>query len=303
MRKAVVIINAGSGTGSDDEVLTNDIWSLFAAHDIEADIKLAEDGKQLSAFAAEAAKSECEMIVAGGGDGTISAVAEEAIKAGKTLGVLPLGTLNHFSRDLKIPPVLAEAIDIIAGGHTAEVDVGEVNGHIFLNNSSIGLYPHIVHKREQQQHRLKRGKWPSAFWATVMVLRRHPFLDIKLRLGGEILKRRTPMVFIGNNDYEMEGFNIGRRPSLTGGKLSLYILPQTGRWGLLKLAVRALFGTLRQAKEFEEIMIEECRIETRRRKVLLVAFDGEVTALQTPLEYKIKSKALKVMVPAAETQQ
>ena len=236
------------------------------------------------------------MIVAGGGDGTISAVAEEAIKAGKTLGVLPLGTLNHFSRDLKIPPVLAEAIDIIAGGHTAEIDVGEVNGHIFLNNSSIGLYPHIVHKREQQQHRLKRGKWPSAFWATVMVLRRHPFLDIELRLGDEILKRRTPMVFIGNNDYEMEGFNIGRRPSLTGGKLSLYILPQTGRWGLLKLAVRALLGTLRQAKEFEEIMIEECRIETRRRKVLLVAFDGEVTALQTPLEYKIKPKALKVMV-------
>jgi diacylglycerol kinase family enzyme len=303
MPKIVVIINAGSGTKSANDVLIKDLQDQFTALNIETEIKLAESGEDLMRFAAQAAAGDSEIIVAGGGDGTIGAVAAEVLKANKTLGVLPLGTLNHFSRDLKIPQALPEAVQIIADGRTDEIDVGEVNGQIFLNNSSIGLYPQIVHKREQQQHRLGRGKWPAAFWATVMVLRRHPFLDIKLRIGDEILRRKTTMVFIGNNDYEMEGFNIGRRPSLNRGELCLYILHPTGRWGLLKLAIRSLFRRLRQAKEFEEVPIEGCEIETGRPKTVLVAFDGEVTAMRTPLEYKIRPKALRVIVPEAETRQ
>jgi diacylglycerol kinase family enzyme len=297
MRKAIVIINAGSGGGTEDEALMDNVCGLFDEHDIKADVRLAKDGEELVKLAAGAAASDCEVIVAGGGDGTISAVAAEAINAGKILGVLPLGTLNHFSRDLQIPQTIAEAVKTIAEGTIKEIDVGEVNGQIFLNNSSIGLYPRIVHKREQQQHRLGRGKWPAAFWATVMILRRHPFLDLKLRIGDEVLRRKTPMVFIGNNEYEMEGFNVGRRASLDGGKLSLYILHRTGRWGLFMLAVRTLFGKLRQAREFEALEVEECEIETRgSHNGLLVAFDGEVTAMRAPLEYKIRARALKVIV-------
>jgi YegS/Rv2252/BmrU family lipid kinase len=296
MPKVAVIINAGSGTKSDDDALVKRIEDEFAALGVEAKGYCAQTGDELIKFAAELSRSDAEIIVAGGGDGTISAVAAEVIKANKTLGVLPLGTLNHFSKDLGIPQTLPEAVKLIAAGESAEIDVGEVNGRIFLNNSSIGLYPQIVHKREQQQHRLGRGKWPAFFWAAVMVLRRHPFLDIELRIGDEILTRRTPMIFIGNNDYEMEGFNIGHRSNLSGGKLSLYILHQTGRWGLLKLAVRSFSGTLRQAREFEEMPVEECEIQTRRPKTVLVAFDGEVTAMQTPLEYKIRPRALRVIV-------
>ena len=296
MPKIAVIINAGSGTKSDDDALVKRIEDEFAALGLEAKGYCARTGDELIKLAAELSRSDAEIIVAGGGDGTISAVAAEVIKANKTLGVLPLGTLNHFSKDLNIPQTLPEAVKLIAAGESAEIDVGEVNGRIFLNNSSIGLYPQIVHKREQQQHRLGRGKWPAFFWATVMVLRRHPFLDIKLRIGDEILTRRTAMIFIGNNDYEMEGFNIGHRPSLSGGKLSLYILHQTGRLGLLKLALRSFSGTLRQAREFEEMPVEECEIQTRRPKTVLVAFDGEVTAMRTPLEYKIRPRALRVIV-------
>jgi YegS/Rv2252/BmrU family lipid kinase len=304
MPRIAVIINAGSGTRSDDDALVKRIEELFAAHGIVAKGRCAQTGEELVRFAAELSRSDADIIVAGGGDGTISAVAAEIIKANKILGVLPLGTLNHFSRDLDIPQNnLAEAVRMIVDGQTKGIDVGEVNGRIFLNNSSIGLYPRIVHKRDQQQHRLGRGKWPAAFWATVTIMRRHPFLDVRLRIGDELLKRRTAMVFIGNNDYEMEGFNIGRRPSLEGGKLSLYILHQTGRWGLIKLAIRSLFGKLRQAREFEELQIEECEIETRRRKSLLVAFDGEVAVMQTPLEYKIRPRTLKIIVAETETRQ
>jgi YegS/Rv2252/BmrU family lipid kinase len=296
MPRVFVIINAGSGTESDNDALIKKVQEEFAAHDLEAGIKLAKSGEELVQFAKEAAGSDCEIMVAGGGDGTISAVAEEAIKAGKILGVLPLGTLNHFSRDLNIPPVLAEAVSVIANGRAAEIDVGEVNGRIFLNNSSIGLYPHIVRKRTQQQQRLGRGKWPAAFWAAVAVLRRYPFLDIKIRIGDEILKRKTPFVFVGNNQYEMEGFKVGARERLDEGKLSLYVVQRTGRIGLVVLAIRSLFKMLRQSKDFEEYLVEEIEIETRRRKNLLVAFDGEVTAMSAPLEYTIKPKALKVMV-------
>src|ERR1700755_565329 len=101
MRKVNVIINAGSGTHGEDEALMDSIRGLFDAHEIAADVRLAKDGAELVELAAAAAASDCRTIVAGGGDGTISAVAAEVIKADKTLGVLPLGTLNHFSRDLK----------------------------------------------------------------------------------------------------------------------------------------------------------------------------------------------------------
>lgn len=296
MPKIVTLINAGSGTESDNDALIKMLDEEFAVHGVTADIKLANSGEELVKLAREAVKSDYETIVAGGGDGTISAVAASVLRSGKTLGVLPLGTLNHFSRDLHIPQTLPEAVRVIVEGHTKEIDVGEVNGHIFLNNSSIGLYPHIVHKRERQQERLGRSKWVAAFWASVMVLRRHPFLDVRLEFKNEILRRRTPLIFIGNNEYEMTGFNIGRRASLDKGKLSLYILHRTTRWKLIVLAIRSLLGKLRQAREFEEVLIEECEIETRRRKVLLVAFDGEVTAMKTPLKYKVRAKALKVIV-------
>ncbi len=301
MPKIAIVINAGSGKESDKDALIKILAGEFGAHGIEADIKLAESGEELIKFARKAADGEYKTIVAGGGDGSVSAVAAEVIRAGKTLGVLPLGTLNHFSKDLNIPQILEEAVRVIAEGKTVEIDVGEVNGKLFLNNSSIGLYPRIVHRREQQQHRLGRSKWVAAFWATVTVLRRHPFLNIKLKIDDEILVRRTPLIFIGNNEYKMEGLNIGRRERLDEGKLSLYILHRTGRWGLIILAIRSLLGNLRQAKEFEEILTEECEIETRRKKLLLVAFDGEVTTMKAPLKYKIRPRTLRVIIPGAET--
>jgi YegS/Rv2252/BmrU family lipid kinase len=296
MPKIAVIINAGSGTKSDNDALVKQIEERFAAHDITAEVHCAADGEELLKFAAEMAESDIETIVAGGGDGTISAVATEVIKANKTLGVLPLGTLNHFSKDLKIPQLLEEAIALIAAGHATEIDVGEVNGRIFLNNSSIGLYPRIVHKREKQQQRLGRSKWYAAFWAAVAVLRRYSFLRIRLNIAGKNITRKTPFVFIGNNEYAMEGWHVGARPRLDTGKLSLYIVHRTWRLGLIILAIRSLLGILKQAKDLDVILTEEIEIFSKKDRSFLVAFDGEVTAMRTPLEYKIRPRALRVIV-------
>ncbi len=236
------------------------------------------------------------IVVAGGGDGTINAVASVLAGSGVAFGVLPLGTLNHFAKDLGIPLTLDEAVGNVAKGQRIQVDVGEVNDRIFLNNSSLGLYPDIVRDREKQQHRLGRGKWLAATWATIAALRRYPFLSVRLTVDGGQHARRTPFVFIGNNEYIMQGLAIGARERLDRGKLSLYVAQRPGRLGLLRFAVRALCGRLAQERDFDVMLSETLSIETRHRH-LRVATDGEVTIMATPLHYRIKPAALTVIVP------
>jgi YegS/Rv2252/BmrU family lipid kinase len=297
MQSAIeVIINAGSGADSDCEKIKAELVELFKTHNLEAHISIAEKGEDLPKLAGKAAAGKAEIIVAGGGDGTISAVASEIIGTKKTLGVLPLGTLNHFSKDLNIPQNLAEAVRVIAENHTQEIDAGSVNEYIFINNSSIGLYPSIVRERERGQS-LGKSKWSAAFWATLKIFKRSPFLKVKIKIEGEEILRKTPFIFVGNNEYEMDFFNIGTRAKLDDGKLSVYFLHRPGRFGLLRLAFRTIFGRLKQMKDFEAINTEEVTIETRKKN-LLVAFDGEVQVLQTPLCYKIQPKALRVIVPS-----
>ncbi len=290
-----MIINGGAGAGHDEQA-AGDLRAKFASHGVDADITLAKSGEEMIATARQAVDSGVDAVVAGGGDGTINAVASVLAGSGIALGVLPLGTLNHFAKDLGIPQVLDEAIRNVAKGRRVQVDVGAVNDRIFLNNSSLGLYPDIVRHREKQQHRLGRGKWPAAAWATIAALRRYPFLNVKLAVDGAEHARVTPFVFIGNNEYTMEGLSIGARQRLDGGKLSLYVAQRPGRLGLLRFAFRALLGKLAQERDFDVMLSEKLDIATRHHH-LRVATDGEVTLMKTPLRYRIMPAALTVIVP------
>jgi len=222
-------------------------------------------------------------------------VAAAVIDSDKILGVLPLGTLNHFARDLGIPTDLQQAARTIITGRTIEVDAAEVNNRIFLNNSSLGLYPMIVREREKQQ-RLGFQKWPAFIWATIQALRRNPFLDVRLRVNNHLLDRTTPFVFVGNNEYAMDLFNIGSRDRLDQGELSIYITHATSRLKLIALALRAAVGRLRNDKDFLEFRSDEVRIQTARKRVR-VAFDGEIEVMEAPLQYRVRSRALRVIVP------
>jgi diacylglycerol kinase family enzyme len=270
----------------------------FRAHGLEARVTLAASGNDMTSAAKAALAEGLTIVVAGGGDGTINAVASVLAGSGTAFGVLPLGTLNHFAKDMGIPLTLDEAIANVARGVARPVDVGEVNERVFLNNSSLGLYPDMVRDREKQQRRLGRGKWPAALWATIGALRRYPFLNVRLRMAdGKEHARRTPFVFIGNNDYTMEGFCIGERTRLDAGRLSLYVAQRPGRLGLLRLAWSALRGRLAQERDFDMLSSEAMDIETRHRH-LPVATDGEVTVMQTPLRYRIRPGALNVIAPS-----
>jgi len=288
-----IIINAASGT-DDKETLRDKLAELFAARGLAPEISLVRKGQDVQELAARLLKQGHSPIVAGGGDGTIGAVASVLRGQQTPLGVLPLGTLNHFAKDLKIPLDLEGAVGVILDGNIEEVDVAEVNQHIFINNSSLGLYPSIVHQRQQQQQRLGRGKWPAFIWAALSVLRRYPFIDVRLTADDVELKRRTPFVFIGNNEYQMEGVNIGARSCLNGGKLSLHVAHRTGRWGLLRFALRALLGTLRHENDLDMLCAKEIWIETRRKR-LRVATDGEVSIMEMPLHYRIHPRGLRVL--------
>jgi YegS/Rv2252/BmrU family lipid kinase len=288
-----VIINAGSGSVSDDRA--DEITQLFGNAGIDARVHLVTNGDDLSDVARQAADGASDLIVAAGGDGTISTVASALVGSSKSLGVIPLGTLNNFSKDLGLPQDVPGAIDVIVADHTQTIDVGQVNGRYFINNSSIGLYPRIVRQREKEQ-RLGKGKWWAAAWAALRAIRISPFLRVRLMTENRQFNRKTTFVFIGNNAYEMDLYNIGRRSRLDGGTLSVYLLRGGGRWGVVIMVIRTFLGLLRQTKDFEELETQELTIEMRRSKVL-VATDGEVSMMDAPLKYKIEPGALKVVVP------
>jgi YegS/Rv2252/BmrU family lipid kinase len=292
----IVVMNRSAG-GPDDPQTR--IVELFRAQGEEPRVLQPDNGRDIAAVARDAAQSSERIVVAAGGDGTISAVAGALAGSDKILGVLPVGTLNHFAKDLGIPLDLEAAVRTIKEGEVAAIDVGEVNRRIFINNSSLGIYPQIVSRREVQQQRFARGKWMAFLWATIQALRRFPFLDLRIAFEGGQIVRRTAFLFVGNNEYKIAGFDLGSRSCVNAGKLGLYLSHGTGRFGLLRLAFHALFGRVDQAKDFDVFCVNEARVATGKRR-LLVACDGEVERMQTPLDYRIRPAALRVLVPRTE---
>lgn len=301
--KAVVIINrkAGAvlwfrGRGG----LRERFRTLFREAGVDADVFLVRGG-EICARARAAARSGVDTVVAGGGDGTISAVASELVGTDVPLGVLPIGTLNHFAKDLGIPTDPAGAVRVIAAGVTRTVDVGEVNGRTFVNNSSVGLYTHIVQRRNQQMAQIGRRKWLAMIVASLAVFRRFPLMRVRLEADGEIVRGRTPFVFVGNNQYEFDVFALGRRSGMADGQLSVYAPHSRSVTGLAWLAARALVGRLDGAKDIDMLMASEFWLETRRRRIR-VSVDGEIIRLVPPLHYRARPGALRVFAPAPEDQ-
>lgn len=293
MDDIIVILNSASGCGHGN--------STVAA--IEAEFR--EAGRQarvtcvnsdaIGQAIGRAVQQGARLIVVGGGDGTLSTAASVLVNTDATLGVLPLGTLNHFAKDQQIPLDLAGAVGTVVAGRVKRVDVGEVNGRVFINNSSLGIYPNIVRLRE----RLGFGKWIGLAVATWMVLRRGSTLSITVTSDGKDRRYETPFAFIGNNEYVVEGFDVGERKTMQDGNLSVYTSRLTGRVGIVRLAFRSLFKYLRVGDDFDTVIARDFVIEARRRQ-LRVATDGEVTMQNMPLHYRSCAGALRVMVPLSK---
>jgi diacylglycerol kinase family enzyme len=293
-----VVLNDSSGKG-ECESAARRLKEIFDAAGRESRITVAHSGEELQSAMRRAVESGCDTLVAGGGDGTINTAAQALADSEIPLGVVPLGTLNHFAKDLQIPLEVDDAAQVVLDGRLCQVDVGEVNGHVFVNNSSLGLYPAIVRLRERYQA-TGRGKWIAALWAGLIVLRRSSFLAVRIIAEGQAVVRRTPFVFVGNNEYRMVGLQAASRDSLTGGHLALYVVHAERRSGLLRVAWQVLLHGVEEVQELDLLAVQEATIETRRR-LLQVAMDGEVAVLESPLEYRVRAGALRVHVPAEST--
>jgi diacylglycerol kinase family enzyme len=292
----IVLLNASAGSATKEEIPAQ-LAAALQGGGAPARVEVARSGDHLCHLAREAAAGPEQLVVAGGGDGTVSAVASTLVGTGKVLGVLPLGTLNHFAKDLGIPLKVEDAVATLLHGEVTEVDAGEVNGQIFINNSSIGLYPEIVRRRDKEQQRFNRSKWPAMVKAFFSALRDYRFVRARVRANGTEFLRTTPFVFVGNNPYDLDGFGIGGRAQLNTGMLCCWLARGTRPLGILRLGARALFGRLRGARDFEAHCGSEFEVVTPERK-LRVALDGETRIMDAPLHYRSRHGALRVMAPA-----
>jgi diacylglycerol kinase family enzyme len=301
MKRIIALMN--SGAGAFNQPLAADIEHklarAFARLGIRADLRFV-DGEGLHDAAeralADARRGEADAIVVGGGDGSVRSVAGVLAGTDVPLGVVPLGTLNHFAKDLGLPLPVEDAAANVAAGRTRLVDLAEVNGETFINNSSIGIYPYMVIDRERRRARHKLTKWMAMVPAFFRMLRHFPRRRLRISAEGFARPYRTPCLFVGNNEYGTELFTFGRRHRFDAGKLWFYVVKPRRPWEFFLMVCRLCFGHLEQAHDLDTFELAEAEIGAKTSR-LPVALDGEVRIMHTPLHYRSRSGALRVIVP------
>jgi YegS/Rv2252/BmrU family lipid kinase len=296
MAATTVLLNLRGGTLAADPALAAKAEAALRAAGLDIQVELLS-GDDCAVRCRAIAERRDPLLVVGGGDGTISAAASALVGTDTRLGVLPLGTLNHFARDLNIPADLDEAARLIASGKDRRVDVAEMNGRIFINNSAIGLYPQMVVDRDLQRRRLGRSKRIAMMIASLRTLARFNHDRLSLTVNEEGTARvDTPLLFVGNNGYRIDIGGPGQRDSLDDGALCVLVMRKKTRSGLIAASVRALFNRSRPDDMVRLDAVERLRVDSRRSQ-LAVSLDGEVVSSTTPLEYRIRKGALRVIAP------
>ena len=294
-RKIIICINRSSGDADHGDDERDKIGAAFEGTGIDPQVRLCSGGG-IARLAERAVADRAKLIIVGGGDGSVSAAAGVLAGTDTALGILPLGTLNHFARDLGIPFDVAKAARIIAAGQRRKVDLAEVNGRTFINNSAIGLYPLMVTDRESQQKRLGRSKRLAMLVASARTLARFNHQRLTLSVEGQKAQLDTPLLFVGNNDYQVALPAAGRRETLSDGKLSVMVMRSKSRLGFVRAALRALVGRSRTDDLVQLPPVEKLKVDSRRG-TLPLSLDGEAVELAPPLTYRIRKKALTVIAP------
>jgi diacylglycerol kinase family enzyme len=294
-REVMACVSRSSGGKTRGQEDAEEIRTALADAGVKSRVELL-DGGGIVEQAQAAVEEGADLLIVGGGDGSVSAAAGVLAGTNTRLGILPLGTLNHFARDLGIPTELAGAAELIANGPTRRLDVAEVNGRIFVNNSAIGLYPLMVIDRDQQRKRLGRSKRLAMLVASARTLARFNHYRLTLTVNDEKARIDTPLLFVGNNDYRIDLRAPGRRKSLEDGRLSVFVMRKKTRRGLIAASIRALANRTRNDDMVRLEDVERLLVESRR-KHLVISVDGEVESMSAPLDYRVRKAALNVIAP------
>lgn len=289
---AVLNVHSGWSNGSR---CRNRLACMFERFGVPLRIEQVREGADITNLVKDAASQGYTAVVAGGGDGTLNAVAQGLRDIPVPMAILPIGTLNHLARDLQVPLEVDRAINALHNSREVAIDLGEVNGRVFLNNSIIGLYPAYRFARDTRERR-GWAKWRAIASAILSVFRRRPTLDLRLVADGRALERKTPYVLIANNEHRMEGYQLGHRDRINQGCLWVYVMRPLSRSGMIRLALSLLFGTFDKREDFEVFPAQSLRISSHRKQIG-VALDGDISRLRTPLEYRSLPGALHVLAP------
>jgi YegS/Rv2252/BmrU family lipid kinase len=298
-RRYHVLLNVNSGTALSLGLTPEVLEQRFAAEGHTATMDNDGDAA-LADRLARAAASGADVVIAAGGDGTVTAVASAVLATGQALAILPLGTANLLARDLHVPLDVDAALTALSAMQPRQIDVGEVNGRIFLHKVVIGLVPAIAKGREQIRH---RGDWPALMGFVAYFIRR---LTRTRRIAVEIAPRdgerrfeKVQSIAVANNSYDEGMGKVFARERLDKGSLTLYVLRHLSVGDVLRLALEMLLGTWRQDEALEIEDVSAITIRTRRKRVKAM-IDGEVETLTVPLNFRIRPAALTVLAPPDE---
>lgn len=300
MATAILILNhaAGSVNGDRAAVAPGEIATAFIHAGRPVSLRLTEPA-QLQATIKEAAARHPEAIFVGGGDGTMNTAAGVLAGTGIPLGPVPLGTLNHFARDLGLPAEWKEAVPVLAAARPRPVDVGEVNGRVFVNNCSLGSYPEAVRQRDRLRRQAGHGKWRAMALASFRVFRRLRRLRLRIETPDTTVDLRTPFVFVGNNRYTGHLLATNLRPRLDESQLCLYTTRARRHFTLLRLIWQSLLRSIDTVDFLEVHTLKAATISSPSGQAIPVAMDGEVVELPAPLRFHIRPGALRVLAPPA----
>lgn len=284
--RALLLVNHHSRRGRDNAA---EVFSMLAEAGLHP---LVPPGDADTAEAIRRHAAEVDRVVVGGGDGSLNAAVPALLESRLPLGVIPLGTGNDFARTLGIPLDLRQAAAVIAAGHSVPVDVGEANGHPFLNVASIGFGVDLTRALTRDAKR-RWGKLGYAVAGLRALSRLQPF-TAEIEHGGQVQVSRTVHLAIGNGRHYGGGMVVDEHARLDDAKLHAFSLEVDHWWHLLRLLPALRAGTHHHWAEVRTLAGEEVTVRTRRPRS--VNTDGEITT-RTPVTVRVRPGALRVFVP------
>ncbi|MBD2197643.1 MULTISPECIES: lipid kinase [Calothrix] len=242
-------------------------------------------------------RNQVDLVIVGGGDGTLNAAADALVKTQLPLGILPLGTANDLARTLGIPNSLTAACKIIANGQRQRIDLGWVNGKHFFNVASMGLSVKITQRLTKE---VKRRWGVLAYLATALqvVWESRPF-SAEIRMNGESIRVRTVQIAVGNGRYYGGGMTVAHDATIDDQRLDLYSIEINYWWQIIPLLPAMRQGKHIQAKQVRDLQGQDIVIHTRKPRPINT--DGEITTY-TPAHFYVIPKAISVFVPTGGEQ-
>jgi len=301
-KRIAIVLNRESGTivMMGVEVVEKELREIFEELGIEVEMHVVP-GAEIQEVLEQTRDGDAEVVLIGGGDGTVASAATIFAHQDKPLGILPLGTFNLAARDVGMPLDLRKAAHALAEAPIGQMDLLDVAGKYYLCLVVLGFYPALAMGRPEYH-----GNWLVKAFKTgveaVKSVATFPPLHLVFRQNGEEVHHRTRIALIANNDYEDFFGIIPRRESLDAGYFTLYVSKHRTRWGLFRSLLAWAIGRWKEDKEIVSLRATEIEITARRRRGIEVMRDGELDKLPVPFTVKLLPKALHVIAPRLEVE-